>query len=59
MNILIIINSWNNFWFKLGRCPVCFTRFFSFNDTSNPFSYCPNHIEQAYYENGDKVRFAD
>lgn len=58
MNYVRILWVW--FWVKkMGRCPKCFTWLLNFCDYGVDFGYCRNHIDEAYYENGDKVIFRE
>ena len=47
------------FWIRRGRCPRCLKSFWAFSDFGFEFGYCPNHPEQAYYEDGTKVMFRE
>ena len=54
MNYIKILWVW--FWVeKMGRCPKCFRTLWPFNNFEFEFSYCPNHPENAYYDDGTKV----
>jgi len=47
------------FWIARGRCPKCLKHFWAYNDYGIEFDYCPDHIDEAYYEDGVKVIFRD